>query len=139
MTHSLAKITTTFAVFLLVGLSSAWAVSPEAPQDVRNKAALETLKANPNVVMLYAKGLCCMSCAIGVRKKVGPLDFVDKARFNQGIQLDPKTQLVTVAVTPGKHVSAMALRHALDSAGYDPVHMYRLKGGKLVTKSIAIK
>ena len=126
------------AVFALVGNAQAKGL-PEASEDVRKAAALEILKKTPNVVLVYAKGLCCQSCAIGIRKKIRTLDFVDTSRFNSGVALDARTQLVTVAVVKGKTVDANALSGAINSAGYDPINLYTFEKGTLIVTSIAQK
>lgn len=112
-------------------------VSPEATESVRRVAAKEKLKKEPQSVVLYARGLCCPSCAIGVRKKVRKLDFVDRSRFNQGVELDTKTQLVTVAIGEAKTVDFKSLSLAIEDAGYDPVRSYRLSDGELLHASLA--
>ena len=112
---------------------------PEAPESTRKTAAMEILKKTPDAVLIYAKGLCCQSCGIGVRKKVGKLNFVDVFRFNTGVELHPQTQLATIAIKKGKKASGKSLGKAIDEAGYEPVNLYKLKGGKLVITSIALK
>ncbi len=112
---------------------------PEAPENVRKAEALKILKKTPGAVLIYAKGLCCQSCGIGVRKKVGKLDFVDVSRFDTGVELHPRTQLATIAVKKGKKAKGKALSKAIDAAGYEPVNLYKLKRGKLVVASIALK
>ena len=112
-------------------------IQPEAKQDARNIAAEAKLKANPDTVSIYARGLCCPSCSIGVRKMVSKLDFVNKKRFTKGVDLDAKMQLVTVAVKPNMEIDPAALSKAVDNAGYTPVHLYRLIDGKLDTKALS--
>ena len=46
---------------------------PEAKQEARAKAATEVLRKETGVSLLYVKGLCCPSCAIGVRLKLSKL------------------------------------------------------------------
>ena len=113
--------------------------NPEATQVVRNTVAISILKAESEVALIYAKGLCCASCGIGVRKKISKLDFVDKKRFNKGVVLDAKTQLVTIALIKGKSAVSTALATAVEDAGYDPMHIYTLKEGKLRTKALSSK
>ena len=60
-------------------------ISPEA-----RKVAATAVVQTPNTVAVYARGLCCASCAIGIRKKLANIDVIDRSRFNQGIDLDPK-------------------------------------------------
>ena len=110
----------------------------EVSQDVRDVAVKTKLEGKQAVVALYAKGLCCPSCAIGVRKKVGALAFVDGARLNSGVELDAQHQLVTIAVKKGKQVDLPTLAKAIDDAGYAPVHFYSLVKGKVVTKPLVL-
>ena len=107
----------------------------EVTQEVRDKAATAKLTKQKRTVAVYAKGLCCASCAIGVRKKVKELAFVDTKRFEDGVKLDPKTQIVTVALKKGKEVDVVALREAISNAGYTPVHLYTLQKGSLQTQA----
>ena len=134
--YGLVALTTCVAVSLVCTVSMSQP-NPEASQEVRDTAVVEKLKATSGTVAVYAQGLCCPSCAIGVRKKVSGLPFVDQGRLEKGIELDPKTQLVTIALKPGSKVDAKALSQAIVDAGYEPVHLYRLERGKLITKKIA--
>lgn len=124
------------AIICVNGFALGEDVSPEATEDARKVAARAMLEGNPKTVILYAKGLCCPSCAIGVRKMVSKLDFVDRSRFNKGVELDTKMQLVTVAITDPEGVDFDAVSKAIDKAGYDPVRVYSLEAGKLATASI---
>ena len=101
-------------------------VYAEAPVEVRNRVATEVLSARPTVVLLYARGLCCPSCAIGVRKTVSRLGFVNRDEPNDGVQLDPKHQLVEVAVRGGQSAVASELWQAIMDAGYDPITIFRM-------------
>jgi copper chaperone CopZ len=112
---------------------------PEASEEARRVAAKQKLQAQPEAALLYVKGLCCASCAIGIRKKVAKLDFVDKKLFKKGVELDAKTQLVTIGLRKGKTVDRTALAKAIEDAGYDPVHLYALTGEALTTKPFAVK
>ena len=103
----------------------------ETNQKTRDAEALKTLKTEPNSVVVFARGACCQSCSIGVRTKVATLAFVDQTRFNRGIHLDAKTQLVTLALKPGSKVVPIALKKAVEAAGFTPVNFYRLEGDEL--------
>lgn len=102
----------------------------EAAPDTRQVAVDQSLAANADAVVLYARGLCCSSCAIGVRKKVTALAWVDQARLADGVNLDPQHQLVTVAVKKGASADARALALAIKDAGYDPVSLWQIVDGK---------
>ena len=113
--------------------------TPAEAEATRSEVALKTLKGNPGTVVVFAKGLCCQSCAVGVRTKVKPLAFVDSSRLTEGVSLDAQHQLATIAVKRGKAVSPKALSAAVDSAGYEPVSLYTLKRGKLVRIELTAK
>lgn len=114
-------------------------VSPEATEEVRLAAAKAKLSSESDTVVLYARGLCCPSCAIGIRKKVSKLDFVDRSRFKKGVELDTKTQLVTVAVAEGREADHDSLAKAIDDAGYDPERVYFLENDGVSLRSIALQ
>lgn len=124
-----------FALTLPFGVSSAQP-NPEVSQDVRNVAVQKALEGRAGVLAVYARGLCCPSCAIGVRLKVSALEFVDTEKPDKGVEIDPVNQLVTVALKPGKTVDSKAIRQAIQDAGYAPVHIYTVVAKKLVTQSI---
>lgn len=104
---------------------------PEAKQEARAKAATEVLQKEKGVALLYVKGLCCPSCAIGIRLKLSKLKFVDKKRFKKGIDMDPKTQLVTVALKEGRTIDQGQIEKKVDDAGYDAMEWYTLEGNAL--------
>jgi copper chaperone CopZ len=113
-------------------------VSPEASEATLLASAKEKLDAESDTVILYARGLCCPSCAIGVRKMISKLDFVDRQRFNKGVELDTKTQLVTVAISSGIQADFDSLAKAINKAGYDPEKAYFLENSAFATRSIAL-
>ncbi|MFT4690410.1 MAG: hypothetical protein ACI9OD_002626, partial [Limisphaerales bacterium] len=78
-------------------------------------------------------------CAIGIRKKVSRLAFVDKKQFSKGVDLDAKTQLVLIGLKSGSTPDKAALAKAIESAGYDPVHLYSLNNGTLKTTPLVAK
>lgn len=119
--------------FAFTGVSE---VLPEVGEEVRKTAAVDRLKKDPDTAVLYVKGLCCPSCAIGIRKKVSKLAFVDRDQFNKGVDLDAKTQLVQIGLKPGNTVDKPALSKAIDAAGYEPVHLYVYKDGELSTDPV---
>lgn len=111
---------------------------PDVKQEVRNVAAVKLLKARKDVSLLYVRGLVCPSCSIGIRVKVGKLPFVDSTRYKRGIELDTKTQLLTVALLPGVKADAKLLGKAIADAGYDPIEWYSLASEKLESHPFAI-
>ena len=104
----------------------------EASEEARAKVAKAKLNKESSVSIMYVKGLCCPSCAIGIRKKVNKLEFVDTTRFVGGVVLDTKYQLVVVALKDGKQVKSKPFAQAIVDAGYDPMHLYHIKDGTLV-------
>lgn len=116
--------------FLLTSLQAAEEY-PEASRESRVAAAKAILAKEPDVVTIFTKGLCCPSCAIGIRKKVGKLDFVDTKRLKKGVDLDAKMQLATIALKEGAVPELDALAKAIDDAGYDGVHLFHLEDGEM--------
>ena len=126
-------------VMAALGVASATAADgdPDAKQEVRNIAAVKLLKERKDVSLLYVKGLVCPSCAIGIRVKVGKLPFVDSTRYKRGIDMDTKTQLLTIALLPGAKANAGELDKAITDAGYEPAEWYSLEDGKLKATAFA--
>ncbi len=130
-------------VFVLAALacfsvmsSPAWSKFPEVNQDVRDVEVKAKLKAQPDAVLVYAKGLCCPSCAIGIRKMISRLAFVDTEKANDGVELDARHQLVTITIKKGSSLDLNALADAVNEAGYEPVHAYQWQKNKVVTSTL---
>jgi copper chaperone CopZ len=124
-------------LILLVALAPLEADFQEVNQQVRDVAVAEKLKVKPKAIILYAKGMCCPSCAIGIRRTIGRLKFVDRKAAEKGVLLDAKHQLVTVTIKNNASPDLSALAQALDDAGYDAVHAYTLVSGEVLTTSIS--
>ncbi|MGB1726095.1 MAG: hypothetical protein ACPHJZ_07235, partial [Limisphaerales bacterium] len=126
-------------VVAALGVASATAADgdPDAKQEVRNVAAVKLLKEHKDMSLVYVKGLVCPSCAIGIRVKVGKLPFVDSTRYKRGIDMDTKTQLLTIALLPGAKANAGELDKAITNAGYEPVEWYSIEDGKLEATAFA--
>ena len=121
-------------ILLLTGsftLQAAPKKYPEVNQEVRSKAATEALQKEQGIALLYVKGLCCPSCAIGVRSKLSKLKFVDKKRFKKGIDMDARTQLVTVALKEGQSIDPAQVEKGVDDAGYVAIEWYTLEDNAL--------
>ena len=110
---------------------------PDVNQTVRNLAAIKKIKETKDISLLYVKGLVCPSCALGIRIKVGKLPFVDSSRYKRGVDMDAKTQLITVALLPGVKADDKSLSLAIIAAGYDPVEKYTMQEGKLKSHPFA--
>lgn len=110
---------------------------PDVNQKVRNLAAIKKIKETKDISLLYVKGLVCPSCALGIRIKVGKLPFVDSTRYKRGVDMDTKTQLITVALLPGVKADDQSLSLAIIAAGYDPVERYTMQEGNLKSHPFA--
>jgi copper chaperone CopZ len=98
----------------------------EARPEVRLAMAKKTLLETTEVSLVYVKGLVCPSCAIGVRKNLSKMEGVDKKRFKDGIDMNPETQLVTIALKNGAKLDTKDLIERVVDAGYTAVEEYRL-------------
>lgn len=112
---------------------------PEVSSETRLESATEHLTDQPNQIAVYTKGAICSSCAIGIRIHNKKLGFVDTKKFNSGILLDVKNQLVVVALKEGETYDANKVRDAIHKAGYDPVHYYVWDGKAVSMKAFAEK
>ena len=104
---------------------------PDAKQEVRDIAVKAKLKERKNISLVYVKGLVCPSCAIGIRVKVSKLPFVDVTRYKRGVDMDIKSQLLTVALLPNVKMDTRNIDKAVSNAGYEVVEWYSMEGGKL--------
>ena len=123
-----------FSIALITGMFSLSASDDdkeEAPVDVRLAVAKKLLTESSQISLVYVKGLVCPSCAIGVRKNLSKMDGVDKKRFRDGIDMNPETQLVTIALKKGSQVEVKELLERVDDAGYDAIEEYKLHDGHL--------
>ena len=117
-------------MMLLAGISYVQAAPkkyPEVNQEVRAKAASAVLQKEQGIALLYVRGLCCPSCAIGVRAKLSRLKFVDKKRFKKGIDMDAKHQLVTIALKKDQSIDPAKVEKGIDDAGYVAVEWYAVE------------
>jgi copper chaperone CopZ len=107
----------------------------EASVEIRDAQASKVLSKSQDLVLVYARGLCCPSCALGVRKTLSRLDFVDTDAADRGVILDPKHQLVHVKLKPQNAADSKKIYQAIDDAGYDLVTIYRKDGQSIAKES----
>ena len=98
----------------------------EARPEERLTAAKKTLLEKTQISLIYVKGLVCPSCAIGIRKNLSKMKGVDKKRFKDGIDMNPETQLVTIALKDGAELDSKDLIERVVDAGYFAVEEYKL-------------
>ena len=63
--------------------------------------------------------------------KVGKLPFVDVTRYKRGVDMDIKSQLLTVALLPDVKTDTRSINKAVTSAGYEVAEWYSMEDGKL--------
>ena len=124
------KIKTILLSSLLVAVTSSFLLAnedkEEARPEVRLAAAKKTLLESSKISLVYVKGLVCPSCAIGIRKNLSKMKGVDKKRFKDGIDMNPETQLVSIALKDGAKLNSKDLIERVVDAGYVAVEEYRL-------------
>ncbi len=101
---------------------------PVATEELRLEGAQAHLTGKPNQVAVYARGLVCSSCGIGLRIHIGKLDGLDESALDEGMQLDAKNQLVLIAYKADHGVDTDAVYKAVHKAGYEPTHYYQWDG-----------
>ncbi len=76
--------------------------------------------------VIQVNGIVCEFCSLGVAKKVSKLPFIDRSKFDNGVEVDIENQMVTIAVKPDAELDKEALFEAIESGGYNPVEIYVL-------------
>ena len=129
------KIKSILLSSLLLAVTSSFLLAnedkEEARPEVRLAAAKETLLESSEISLVYVKGLVCPSCAIGIRKNLTKMKGVDKKRFKDGIDMNPETQLVSIALKDGAKLNSKDLIERVVDAGYVAVEEYRLHDSHL--------
>lgn len=108
-----------------------------ATEEDRLVGATEHLTGKDNQIAIYARGLVCSSCGIGLRIHIGKLDGLDKSQFEKGMLLDAKNQLALVAFENVNAEGIEAARKAVYKAGYEPTHYYQWDGESVVAHKLA--
>ena len=67
--------------------------------------------------------------------KLKKLKFVDTKRYKSGLDMDVKTQLLTLALKPGQKPDDKLIAKSIYDAGYIPVERYSMEKGKLKVRS----
>jgi len=103
----------------------------EARPEVRLEAAKKILLDSSSISLIYVEGLVCPSCAIGIRKNLSKMLGVDRSRFKDGIDMNPETQLVTIAFKEGISIDNKDLIELVEDAGYTAIEEYKLHDGHI--------
>ena len=101
----------------------------EARPEVRLEAAKKILLDSSSISLIYVEGLVCPSCAIGIRKNLSKMLGVDRTGFKDGIDMNPETQLVTIAFKEGISIDNKDLIELVEDAGYTAIEEYKLHEG----------
>ena len=64
-------------------------------------------------------------------RNLSKMKGVDKKRFRDGIDMNPETQLVTIALKENGKVDYKDLMERVEDAGYDAIEEYKLHDGHL--------
>ena len=63
--------------------------------------------------------------------KLKKLNFVDTKRYKSGVEMDVKSQLLTVALKSGQKPDDNLIAKSIWNAGYVPVERYSMEKGKI--------
>ncbi|HBO57669.1 MAG: hypothetical protein CML09_04455 [Puniceicoccaceae bacterium] len=108
----------------------------EVSDTVRYKGVQRLIEGKDNVVAVFAKGLVCSSCGIGVRQHLKRIENVDHTRFKKGVELNAQIQVALIAVKEGAKLDEAKVSQSIYDAGYDPVHIFEWDGIKVVQRDI---
>ena len=132
MRTRLSMLTSLFVVAALSVAQAAESATDPLPDE--KKLVKERLTEKPDTVILAVDGMCCRTCALGIGKKAGRLEFVDTAALPPtGVAIDRINSLLTVSIKKGEVVDIASLAEAIRKAGYNPVRFYQLVEGKKLT------
>lgn len=90
--------------------------------------SLENITVKPGEAVFEVHGIVCSFCAMGVRKKLSKLSFIDTSKYNNGVLLEIEDQKVTIAIKPGTELDVKAAYESIKSGGYEPAKV--MVGGK---------
>tara|TARA_A200000113_G_scaffold9867_1_gene9758 strand:- start:768 stop:1217 length:450 start_codon:yes stop_codon:yes gene_type:complete len=129
------KLLQILLLFITLFISSNFIVAnedkEEARPEVRLEAAKKILLDSSSISLIYVEGLVCPSCAIGIRKNLSKMLGVDRTRFKDGINMNPETQLVTIAFKEGISIDNKDLIELVEDAGYTAIEEYKLHEGHI--------
>mgnify|MGYP001482604304 FL=1 len=129
------KLLQILLLFITLFISSNFIVAnedkEEARPEVRLEAAKKILLDSSSISLIYVEGLVCPSCAIGIRKNLSKMLGVDRSRFKDGIDMNPETQLVTIAFKEGISIDNKDLIELVEDAGYTAIEEYKLHEGHI--------
>ena len=108
----------------------------EVTETIRFEAVQKLLEGKDNEVAVFAKGLVCSSCGIGVRQHLKRIENVDRSRYEKGVELNAQIQVVIIAVKEGTQLDEAKISQAIYDAGYDPVHIFKWDGTKVAQRDI---
>lgn len=91
--------------------------------------ALQT--SGPDELVVRIKGIVCSFCAYGIEKNMSRLKFLDKEAKGDGVLVDIKEGLITLAIDPEEPIDVAKLEKAVKKGGYDLVEIYLTLKGRL--------
>lgn len=116
----------------LILLSGFLAVSSKAVAKESDKEPIEVQAYDR--VMVEVKGVVCSFCAYGTEKNLARLKFIDQSFFSDGVLLDLKKAVITLAVKPDQKIEFDHITKAIKKGGYDPVAIHLKLAGTVFNK-----
>lgn len=78
----------------------------------------------PTQLIAKVTGVVCSFCAYGTEKNLARVGFLNKSLFGDGVLLDIKTGLITLALNPKVEIDLEKVKKAIDYGGYGFVAIY---------------
>lgn len=116
----------------LILLSGFLAVSSKVVAKESDKEPIEVQAYDR--VMVEVKGVVCSFCAYGTEKNLARLKFIDQSFFSDGVLLDLKKAVITLAVKPDQKIEFDHIVKAVKKGGYDPVAIHLKLAGTVFNK-----
>jgi len=77
------------------------------------------LAPDPGSIVAEVKGIACSFCAYGIEKNLSRVGFLDKTQHGDGVLVDIKKGLITMALRPSEKIDFPKINKAIVTGGYD--------------------
>ena len=79
---------------------------------------------HPTQLIAKVTGVVCSFCAYGTEKNLARVGFLNKSLYGDGVLVDIKTGLITLALNPGVPIDFQKVKGAIDYGGYTFVSIH---------------
>jgi len=103
-------------------------------EEKKNKTSQEIVVGKPEKLVAEVKGIVCSFCAYGLEKNLSKLKNVNKNIYGDGILVDIKKGLITIALLPNEPIDFMRINAAIQKGGYELIALHVNLEGEVETQ-----